>query len=390
MTTWWTGETVLALRNALRLSQREFALLVGCSQKSVSNWERGESRVSADGQLALDEVLATLEPVARGRFAVLAEETDVDRRQFLMTTAALAATAGASKPEVTPAAIDHLRTTVHAGMLLDDSLGSDAAKPLIDQLARTCVRLLPDCPELLEPQLSRLAAEAIGSSAWAAWDQRDVKLADALFQQAFRYAEAAGDTDVQAGILVHRTDLAVWMKRYAAAADFADAALRIRVRDRRMADYRALRAAQAYAHANRRQDARRQLDRVSNEHLTETTPDESYAYWMAAWVTGDITGSVLEATGDRRSAAESVEQSLQFIPVHAARHQALTLLRLARLTAPDDLDRAVGAAKEAVALSRKNTSPRLRGKYLETRKLLAPWSNARVVRDLDVFAAGVI
>ncbi|NKY25451.1 hypothetical protein [Nocardia gamkensis] len=111
---------------------------------------------------------------------------------------------------------------------------------------------------------------------------------------------------------------------------------------------------------------------------------------MAAWVTGDVTGSVLEATGDRRSAADSVEQSLQFIPVHAARHQALTLLRFARLTAPDDLDHAVAAAEEAVALSCKNTSPRLRGKYLETRKLFAPWSDTRAVRDLDVFAVGVI
>jgi transcriptional regulator with XRE-family HTH domain len=389
MTSWWTGDAVLALRKALRLSQRDFALLVGCSQKSISNWERGESTVSADAQLALDEVLSTLEPVARARFEVLAEETDVDRRQFLMTTAALA-TCGPSKPTVTPAAIAHLQTTVHAGMLLDDSLGSDAARPLVDQLARTCVRLLPDCPELLKPQLSRLAAEAVGSSAWAAWDQRDVKLADALFQQAFAHAEAAGDTDVQAGLLVHRTDLAVWTKRYAAAADFADAALRIEVRDRRMADYRALRAAQAFAHTNRRQDARRQLDSVSGDYSTDTTPDVSYVYWMAAWVTGDVTGSVLEAMGDRRSAAESVEWSLQFIPEHAARHQALTLLRLARLTAPDDLDGAVAAARNAVALSRKNTSPRLRGKYLETSKLLAPWGDARAVRDLDALAAGVI
>ncbi|MEU6832681.1 hypothetical protein ABZ894_28895 [Nocardia beijingensis] len=338
----------------------------------------------------MDEVLSTLEPVARARFEVLAEETDVDRRQFLMTTAALAATYGPSKPTVTPTAIEHLRTTVHAGMLLDDSLGSDAAKPLVDQLARTCVRLLPDCPELLRPQLSRLAAEAVGSSAWAAWDQRDVKLADALFQQAFAHAEAAGDTDVQAGLLVHRADLAVWTKRYAAAADFADAALRIKVRDRRMADYRALRAAQAFAYTNRRQDARRQLDTFSGECSSETTPDVSYAYWMATWVTGDVTGSVLEAMGDRRSAADSVEWSLRFIPEHAARHQALTLLRLARLTAPDDLDRAVAAAKNAVALSRKNTSPRLRGKYLETRKLFAPWGETRAVRDLDAMAAEVM
>ncbi|MGW4770172.1 helix-turn-helix domain-containing protein [Nocardia sp. NPDC004278] len=386
MTTQWTGETVRALRTALRMSQRDFARLIDAGQRTISGWERGESSVNAAAQLALDTLWVTLDPVARARFEVLAEETDVDRRQFLMTTATLAATAGTARPTVSPAAIDHLRTTVHAGMLLDDSLGSDAAKPLVDAMARTCLTLLPTCPELLKPQLSQLTAEAVASSAWAAWDQRDVKLADALFAQAFQHAENAGDTDVQAGILVHRTDLAVWTRRYADAADYADAALDIKVRDRRMADYRALRSAQAFAHANRRQDARRQLKAVSGDHITETTPDDSYAYWMAGWVTSDVTGSVLEATGDRRGAAESVEESLQFIPEHARRHRALTLLRLSRIAAPLDLDRSVAAAKQALALSRTNTSPRVREKYAETRRLLAPWSDTRAVRELDSIA----
>lgn len=386
MITWWTGESVKALRNALRMSQRDFARRIRSGQRTVSGWERGESSVNAEAQLALDELFATLEPVARARFDILAEESDVDRRQFLTTAAALAATAGSSRPTVTPAAIDHLRTTVHAGMLLDDSLGSDAAKPLIDAMARTCVTLLPDCPELLKPQLSRLSAEAVASSAWSAWDQKDVKMADALFRQAFEHAEEAGDSDIQAGILVHRTDLAVWTRHYNDAADYADAALDIPVRDPRLADYRALRTAQAFAHANRRGDARTQLKTVSGEFVSETTPDKSYAYWMAGWVTSDVTGSVLEATGDRRGAAESVEESLQFIPDHAYRHRALTLLRLSRIAAPLDLDRSVDAAKQAVALSRKNTSPRLRAKYVETRQLLAPWEDTRIVRDLDSFA----
>ncbi|CAM4344652.1 hypothetical protein NONI108955_21915 [Nocardia ninae] len=386
MTIWWIGQSVKALRMALRMNQRDFGQLIDAGQRTVSGWERGESAVNVAAQVALDSLLATLEPVARARFEVLAEETDVNRRQFLMTSTALAATAGSAKPTVTPAAIDHLRTTVHAGMLLDDSLGSDAAKPLVDAMARTCLTLLPDCPELLKPQLSRLTAEAVASSAWAAWDQRDVRLADALFGQAFEHAENAGDTDVQAGILVHRTDLAVWTRRYADAADYADAALAIKIRDRRMADYRALRSAQAFAHANRRQDARRQLEAVSGEHITETTPDQSYAYWMAGWVTSDVTGSVLEATGDRHGAAESVEESLQFIPELASRHRALTLLRLARIAAPLDLDRSVDAAKQALALSRKNTSPRLRQKYAETRQLLEPWDGTRAIRELDAFA----
>ncbi|MFE9326897.1 hypothetical protein ACIHDR_35230 [Nocardia sp. NPDC052278] len=131
------------------------------------------------------------------------------------------------------------------------------------------------------------------------------------------------------------------------------------------------------------------MEAVSGEHITETTPEDSYAYWMAGWVTSDVTGSVLEATGDRRSAAESVDESLQFIPENATRHRALTLLRLSRIAAPLDLDRSVAAAKQAVALSRTNTSPRVREKYAETRRLLEPWNDTRAVRELDVFTAGM-
>ncbi|WP_225731030.1 MULTISPECIES: DNA-binding transcriptional regulator [unclassified Nocardia] len=387
MTTWWTGKMVWALRRALRQNQRDFARLIDAGQRTVSAWERGESSVNAAAQLALDEVYARLDPVVLARFEVLAEEGDVNRRDFLKTAALAGATISVPSPTLTPESLGHLRTTAHSLMLLDDSLGSNAARPLIDTMAGTCTSLLRHCPELLKPQLSRLTAEVVASSAWSAWDQREVTLADELFKQAYTHSEDSGDTDIQAGILVHRVDLAVWTRRYAVAADYADAALDIAVRDPRMADYRALRSAQAFACANRRRDARAQLDTVSGLHTHQTTPDKSYAYWMASWVTSDITGAVLETTGDRRSAAHAVAESLPLIPADAERHRALTLLRLARIAAPIDLDQAVDAAQQAVALTRKNTSPRVLAKYAETRNLLTPWENTTAVRNLDTFTA---
>ncbi|WP_156959352.1 DNA-binding transcriptional regulator [Nocardia sp. BMG51109] len=379
-----------ALRMALRMSQADFARMLGCGQRTVSGWERGQSGINKTAQLALDEVCATLDPVVRARFEVLVEEDDVDRREFLKTAALAAATAGSATPTVTPASIGHLRQTVHTLKLLDDSLGSDAAKPLIDAAARTCTSLLPYCPELLKPDLSRLTAESVASSAWAAWDQKETRLADRLYKQAYEHALEAGDTDVQAGILVDRTCLAVGTHRYSDAADYAEGALAIRVRDPRMADLLALHAAEAYAHANRRQDARKQLETVSRKYTDRTTPAQSYAYMMAEWVSIYLNGSVLEATGDRRGAAEAVEESLPLIPSDAVRDQASTLLRLARLTAPQDLDRATDAAKQAVQLARKNTSPRLRENYRKTRDLLSPWDGSCALRDLDAVADEVL
>jgi hypothetical protein len=358
-------------------------------QRTVSSWENGQSGINPTGQLASGEVYATLDPVARACFEVPAEEGDVDRRDFLKTTA-LATTAGLSAPTVTPASIGHLRQNVHALKLLDDSLGSNAAKPLIDTMARTCTSLLAYCPDLLKPDLSRLTAESVASSAWAAWDQKDTKLADRLFKQAYEHSIEGGDTDVQAGILTERAFLAVCTHRYADAADYADGALAIRVLDPRVVDYRALFAARAYAYANRRQDARRQLDTLSGDHRDRTTPDQSYGYGMAAWFTCSTTGVVLQATGDRRGAAEAMAEALPLIPPDAVRDRALTLLRLARLTASQDLDRAADAAEQAVRLSRKNTSPRLRDDYQETRRLLSPWDGSRALRDLDVVAEEVL
>jgi hypothetical protein len=365
--------------------QNDFARMIDCAQRTVSGWERDQSSINKAAQLALDKVYATLGPVAKARFQVLAEEDGVDRRNFLKT-AALASAPVLSAPTITPESIGHLRQSVHSLMLLDDSLGSNAAKPLIDATARTCTSLLPNCPKLLKPALSRLTAESVASSAWAAWDQKDTRLADRLFRQAFEHAGEAGDTDVQAGILVDRASCAVWAHRYSDAADYADGALAIEVRDPRVADLRAVRTAEAYAYANRRHDARKQLEAVSENHRDQTTPDQSYAYWMAAWVMSYFTGSVLEETSDHRGAVEAVQKSLPLIPPNAVRDQALTLLQLTRLTAPQDLDRAADAAKQAILLARKNTSPLLRENYRETRALLSPWDGSAALRDLDAAA----
>jgi transcriptional regulator with XRE-family HTH domain len=92
----WTGHAVLALREAMRLSQKEFAARAqGVSQQSISAWERGKSkRISAVGEQAMDRLLAGCDPAARQRFHSvipssdesrphIGHHEDVNRRSFL-------------------------------------------------------------------------------------------------------------------------------------------------------------------------------------------------------------------------------------------------------------------------------------------------------------------
>ncbi len=191
-------------------------------------------------------------------------------------------------------------------------------------------------------------------------------------------------------MLCHRTQLAIWTHRYQAAADLADATMRLPVADLRMADYVLLQSAQAYAYAGRSREAWPLLDRISGKHANPTTPDISYAYYMSDWLTGLLTSKSLEMAGERAAAVETIEATIDRIPETDVRDRALALLHLTKLTVREDLDRACRAAERAVELSKINTSPRLREVYLNTRAALAPWARSNAVRRLDSVAADVL
>ncbi|MCP2319572.1 hypothetical protein APR12_004941 [Nocardia amikacinitolerans] len=389
----WTGAHVLALRTALRLKQRQLATAVKCAQRTVSFWEcNPEKTVGMAFQAALDRLLEDADHGAQDRFREVIGEDDVKRRDFIAATGAAVGASvlrGAEAPTVTAEAIGHLRDTVHAAMLLDDKLGSNAAQPIIEAQKITCEALLRDCPTRLRPDLQSLTSEATASSAWAAWDQGRYQASDKLFLEAYDHAQMARSVDVAVGMMCHRTQLAIWTHRYQDAADFADVSVRLPVRDPRMADYVLLQAAQAYAYAGRAREAWPLLDRISGDHPEPTTPDKSYAYYMSDWLTGLLTSKSFEKAGETSAAVDTIETSIHRIPETDVRDRALALLHLAKLTAPDDLDRACQSATRALELAQINTSPRLREVYFDTRALLAPWAKSRAVRQLDEHAAEI-
>jgi transcriptional regulator with XRE-family HTH domain len=66
----WTGREARALREAMRMSVRDFASRLGISARAVSKWEAGGERMvpRPDSQSILDTVLENASPNVRTRF----------------------------------------------------------------------------------------------------------------------------------------------------------------------------------------------------------------------------------------------------------------------------------------------------------------------------------
>src|SRR6476469_3204146 len=71
----WSGREVRALREARRMSVREFAEHLGVSDRMVSKWEAGGKSIKPRpmNQAALDTSLEHAAEDARARFALLVE-----------------------------------------------------------------------------------------------------------------------------------------------------------------------------------------------------------------------------------------------------------------------------------------------------------------------------
>ena len=73
----WTGQEASALRQALRMTIRDFAEHLGVAERTVAKWEAGRSAMVPVPvmQAALDTVLARASDDAKGRFAMLLAAT---------------------------------------------------------------------------------------------------------------------------------------------------------------------------------------------------------------------------------------------------------------------------------------------------------------------------
>ena len=193
----WTGREAAALRQALRLSVRDFAARLGVGTRTVSNWVSGGETVQPrpEMQAILDSALAQASEAAQHRFAQLMGQhgeavRDTDRRQVL------AAGLGT------------------AGMLVSDRIGAEEAKN--DQLllgvtaAYRRLERRASSRSLIEPVASHLrfvtrltgatattnlhmvASETAGLAAWLHADMDETANARRHYALAVRHAVRSG------------------------------------------------------------------------------------------------------------------------------------------------------------------------------------------------------
>ena len=76
----WTGHESRVLRQAMRLSQRDFANDLGVSAKSVSNWEAGGAKFvqRPESQAILDTKLQQVPNEVRTRFELILATASAD------------------------------------------------------------------------------------------------------------------------------------------------------------------------------------------------------------------------------------------------------------------------------------------------------------------------
>ena len=69
----WSGREIRALREARRMSQRDFAAHLGISERMVAKWEAGGEKINPRpvNQSALDSSLAAASPDVQVRFSEL-------------------------------------------------------------------------------------------------------------------------------------------------------------------------------------------------------------------------------------------------------------------------------------------------------------------------------
>lgn len=407
----WTGRETRALREAHRMKGPQFARKLGVSLRTAQRWESDglEARISPAHQGDLDQLLVTSPPdaVTRFRLQLLPEnEQEVEMDHHLQSASAAAGAlsslgltgdvatrakwllSGAGRADVL--ALEQIRSTLHAAMLLDDMLGAPAAQGLVIAQQQLTECLLVDCPDPLRKDLVSLNAEWLGLGGCLAWDLGDVRTAQRLYNQARDGAHEAEDADLSAYILCHLAQLAIWQGNPRIGIDHAVAARSWagQTRDVALRCYTALRAAQAYAKApGQRAACLRALDDAEADvsALRAQSPKQSRAYFVSEGIYWSLRGECFAMLGDAKEAVAASTRALELITSDRVRDRALTMLDLYRaLLKAGDVDKAAGVLGQAADLTPSNRSYRLVAAIGEARKELSPWAGSDVVKSLDV------
>jgi transcriptional regulator with XRE-family HTH domain len=388
----WTGQEASALRQALRLTIRDFAEHLGVAERTVANWEAsGSAMVPVPVmQAALDTVLARASDDAKARFGMLLAATrnpaGLPGSAVTLGAAALAGPAPVPR-RLDPEAIRRLRTILMEYVKIDNLLGP---AHLLDLVALH----LNFIGELLTLASGQIRVELLTVGAWyaefAGWLYQDAghpQAATYWTDRALSWVQAADDPLRVSYVLMRKSNQASGLGDAARTLDLARAALR--GKDRLAPRVRALALRQeARGHALSGDPAAcaRALEAAQEQAAApgDQGDDERAlaGYCTPSYIDGEAADCWMLLEQPRK-AVTILEHGLAAWPAPYQRDRGLNLARLAVAHAADrEPEQACAVAQEAAGIVSNTWSARATAELRRLPTLLAAWPDMAPVTEL--------
>ena len=286
--------------------------------------------------------------------------------------------------------IAHIDDILWAAKENDDRLGPQAALSTVLAQRQLVQTMLPGCPDRLRPQLLSVLSNASRSAGWMYLNSDDLGNARSFYEEARVAAHEAENTELAAYGLCFMSGLSAQfgpeLAKVRVDIDHAVAAesWAHKTGNVRLQAFAATIVSRAYSVAGDNAECMRGLERAQsylasfNGSRTRVPGNFDEAGLMSH------RGQCLLRLGQHREAASALSESLSGLDPSYVRVTALTKIDLAKANIQaHNIDGAAGVVGEAAELATTNRSPRLLKRLRDVRADLAPWQDARAVRELD-------
>jgi transcriptional regulator with XRE-family HTH domain len=388
----WTGQEASALRQALRMTIRDFAEHLGVAERTVAKWEAGGSAMVPVPvmQAALDTVLARASDDAKGRFAMILAATRDPAKSPGSAGALGAATLVGPAPvprRLDPEAIRRLRTILLEYARIDNLLGPAHLLDLVALHLNFIGELLTIATGYVRTELLTVGSWYAEFAGWLYQDAGNPQPAAYWTDRALSWIQAADDPLRVSYVLMRKSNQASGLGDAARTLGLAQAALR--GQDRLSPRVRALALRQeARGHAlsgdptgcARALDAARAEAAAPGDHGDDERALTGYC--TPSYIDGEVADCWM-LLGQPHKAVAILGHGLAEWPAQYQRDRGLNLARLAVAHAADrEPEQACAVAQQAAAIVSNTWSARTTAELRRLPALLAPWPDLAPVVEL--------
>jgi transcriptional regulator with XRE-family HTH domain len=388
----WTGQEASALRQALRLTIRDFADHLGVAERTVAKWEAGGSAMVPVPvmQAALDTVLERAADEAKARFGMLLAATrdpaGLPGSAVTLGAAALASLAPVPR-RLDPEAIRRLRTILMEYVTIDNLLGPAHLLDLVALHLNFIGELLTLASGQVRVELFTVGAWYAEFAGWLHQDAGNPQAATYWTDRALSWVRAADDPLRVSYVLMRKSNQASGLGDAGRTLDLARAALR--GQDRLAPRVRALalrQEARGHALSGNPTACARALDAAQEQAAAplEHGDDERAlaGYCTPSYIDGEAADCWM-LLGQPRKAVAILEHGLAAWPAPYQRDLGLNLARLAVAHAADrEPEQACAVGQEAAGIVSNTWSARATTELRRLPTLLAAWPDLAAVAEL--------